>query len=107
MEDKDLIFHSGPYVLGERGMHLNKWTKWTLDFGPKNDVPYAVPVWVRLPYLPLHCWSDDALHCIGNSNGRYIDQVEPKENIFSCARIYIEVYLEKGILEELIITLDN
>jgi hypothetical protein len=35
-EDKDLIFHSGPYFLGERGMYFNKWT---LDFNPENNVP--------------------------------------------------------------------
>jgi hypothetical protein len=30
-EDRDLIFHSGPYFMGERGMYLNKWTP---DFSP-------------------------------------------------------------------------
>jgi hypothetical protein len=84
-------------------MYLNKWT---LDFSPKNDVPSIVSVWVWLLHL-LHCWSDDALRCIGNSIGRYIDCAKPKENIFSCARICVKVDLEKGILEAMVISLDN
>jgi hypothetical protein len=73
-EDKDLIFRSGPYFLGARDMYLNKWTP---DFSLENGVPTVVLVWVELPHIPLHCWSDDALRSIGNSIGRYIDKVEP------------------------------
>ena len=85
-------------------MYLNKWT---LDFSSENDVPSVVPVWVQFPYIPLHCWNDDALRYIGNSIGHYIDRVEPKENIFSYARICIEIDLEKGILEAVVTILDN
>jgi hypothetical protein len=87
-EDKDLFFRRSPYFLGERGMNMYKWTS---NFNLENDVPSVVPSWVRLPHLPLHCWSDDALHCISNSLGCYIDGEEPKENMFSCARICNEV----------------
>lgn len=76
-EGRDLTFRNSPYFLGAWGMHLNKWTP---NFNPKNDVPSTVSVWVCLPHPPLHCWRDDALRCIGNSLGRYIDRVEPKEN---------------------------
>jgi hypothetical protein len=58
MEDMDRIFCSGLYFLGAREMYLNKWTP---NFSPENDVPSVVSVWVWLPHLPLHCWSDDAL----------------------------------------------
>jgi hypothetical protein len=36
-EDRDLIFLSVSYFLGVRGMYLNTWT---VDFSPKNDVPF-------------------------------------------------------------------
>lgn len=78
-------------------MYLNKWTP---DFSFENDIPSVVLVWICLPHLPLHCWSDDAVCCIGN-------RVEPKENIFSCARICVEVDVEKGILKAVLISLDN
>ena len=51
-EDRDLIFRNGPYFMGPRGMYLNKWD---LSFNPEKDIPKAVPVWVKLPHLPLHC----------------------------------------------------
>ena len=50
-EDKDLIFRSGPYFMGPRGLYLNQWT---LSFDPEKDVPLVVSVWVRLPHLLLH-----------------------------------------------------
>jgi hypothetical protein len=92
------------YLLGARGMHLNKWTPY---FSRENDVPSVVPVWVHLPHLPLHFWSDDTLRCIGNSIGKYIDRAEPKEKIFSYARICVEVDLEKGIPKAVLISLYN
>jgi hypothetical protein len=89
-EDRDLIFRSGSYLLGAMGMYPYQWTP---DFIPENDVPLIVPMWVRFLHLPLHCWIDDALRCIGNSIGKSIDHGEPKGNIFSCARICVEVDL--------------
>ena len=65
-----------------RGLYLNRWT---LDFDPELDVRSAVPVWVRLPHLPLHWWSDDSVRAIGNGVGKYIDRSEPKGNMQACA----------------------
>ena len=91
--DGDLIFRNGPYFMGPQGLYLNKWT---LDFDPSQDVPFAVPVRVRLPHLPLHFWSSNALESIGNKLGKYIDRAYRKEQ-FSCARICVEVDLEIGL----------
>src|SRR6266849_5596320 len=62
-EDRDLIFRNGPYFMGTQGLYLNKWTP---DFDPSVDLPKEVPVWVRLPNLPVHCWDLDSLQKIGN-----------------------------------------
>ena len=59
--DRDLIFRNGPYFMGPQGLYLNKWTP---DFDPNQDVPSAIPVWVRLPHLPLHCWNSRSLEAI-------------------------------------------
>lgn len=48
VNDRNLIFRNGPYFMGPQGLYLNKWTP---DFDPTQDVPSAVPVWVRLPQL--------------------------------------------------------
>ena len=86
--------------MGPQGLYLNKWTP---DFDPSLDVPSAVPVWVRLPHLPLHCWNSDSLEAIGNTLGKYIDKDDRKDQ-FSYARIYVEVDLEIGLSEAINLT---
>jgi hypothetical protein len=49
-EDCDLVFRSGPYFMGSRGLFL---APWTIDFNPEVEIT-AAHVWVRLPHLPLH-----------------------------------------------------
>ena len=92
-EYRDLIFQNGPYFMGPQGLYLNKWT-----FDPTQDVLSDVPVWVRLPHLPLHCQNSKSLETIGNKLGKYID-MEKRKYQYLCARICVEVYLEIGIPE--------
>lgn len=79
-----------------RGLYLNRWTS---NFDPELDVPNDVPVWMRLPHLPLHCWGDESVKEIGNVVGKYINKSSRKENMHACARICIEVDLGKGLLK--------
>jgi hypothetical protein len=92
-EDINLIFRNGPYFMGPQGLYLNKWSP---DFDLTQDVPSVVPVWVRLPHLPLHCWNLKSLESIGNTLGKYIDKADRKDQ-YSCARICVEVDLEVGL----------
>lgn len=94
-EDKDLIFRNGPYFMGPQGLYLNKCTP---DFDPSVDVPTAVPMWVRLPNLQMHCWNWESLKHIGNTLGKFIDRTNNKDQ-YKCDRICIEVDLEVGLLE--------
>lgn len=104
VEDRNLIFRNGPYFMDTRGLYLNRWTP---DFDPEMDVPNAVPVWVRLPHLPLHCWADESVRAIGNAIGKYVDRSEPKENMYACARICVEVDLGKGLPEAVKLRVDH
>jgi hypothetical protein len=72
--DRDLIFKSGPYFMGSRGMYLNHWT---LGFSIENEIPSAVPFSVYRPFFPFHCWNGETMRRIGNTLGQYIDYVEP------------------------------
>eukprot|EP00253_Pinus_taeda_P014586 PITA_14586 len=76
--------------MGPQGLYLNKWTP---DFDPAVDVPSAIPVWVRLPNLPMHCWNWESLMHIRNTLGKFIDRANNKDQ-FDCARICVEVDLE-------------
>jgi hypothetical protein len=102
-EDRDLIFRSGPYFMGTQGLYLNRWSP---DFDPTVDVPKEVPVWVRLPNLPIHCWNTPALEKIGNTLGRFIDKADHKGQ-YSCARICVEVDLEVGLPEAIKLSLGS
>ena len=90
--------------MGLRGMYLNKWD---LSFDLEKDIPKAVSVWVKLPHLPLHCWNDEDFQAIGNTLGKYIDKLELKSPMFSCARICVEVDLEKGLPEAINLSIDG
>eukprot|EP00253_Pinus_taeda_P029321 PITA_29321 len=103
-EDKNLIFRNRPYFMDSRGLYLNKWT---VDFDPELDVPSAVPIWVRLPHLPLHCWGDELVRAIGNVVGRFIDRSEPKDNMQACAHRCVEVDLDKGLPEAIKLKVDD
>ena len=99
-DDRDLIFCNSSYFMGPRGLYLNKWSP---DFDPTQDIQSAVPVWVRLPHFPLHCWSSESLEAIGNKLRKYINRAERKDQ-FSCARICVEVDLEIGLHEAINLT---
>lgn len=88
--------------MGPQGLYLNKWNP---EFDPTQDVPSAIPVWVQLPHLPLHCWNTKSLETIGNKLGKYIDQAKRRDQ-YSCA-ICVEVYLEEGLPEAIKLTVAN
>jgi len=102
-EDCDLVFRSGPYFMGSRGLFLAPWTP---DFNPEAEIT-AAPVWVRLPHLPLHLWGIESLEDIGNKLGRYLDKADPKGDQYTCARICVEVNLEKGLPEAIKLSLGD
>jgi hypothetical protein len=102
--DRDLIFRSRIYSMGSKGMYLNSLTP---DFNTENDIPNAIPVWVRLPFLLLHCWNNETIGSIGNIIGKFIDREEPKDGLKSFVCIYLKVDLEKGLPEATNLTLDK
>jgi hypothetical protein len=102
-EDRDLVFRNGPYFMGTQGLYLNKWSP---DFNPLMDMPKEVPVWVRLPNLPIHCWDNESLLRIGNGVGRFIDKADHKGQ-YTCARICVEVNLEAGLPEAVKLTVGS
>jgi hypothetical protein len=103
IEDRDHIFIYGPYFLGSRGMFLSHWT---LDFNPDMEISSA-PVWIRLPCLPLIFWGEVTFKAIGNKLGRFITHFEPKGNIYTCARICVDMEFSKGFPEAIQLNVDG
>lgn len=85
--------------MGPQGLYLNKWTP---DFDLVVDVPKELPVWVRLPNLPVHCWNWDFLRHIGNALGKFIDRANNKDQ-YDYDKICVEVDLEVGLPEAITI----
>jgi len=100
--NRDPIFRNGPYFMVSRGMYLKKWMP---KFCLEKDIPSAVPVSVRFPFLPLHYWNEKTLKHIGNALGRFIDRAEQRDGIQSRACLCVEVDMEKGLPEEIQLTL--
>jgi hypothetical protein len=55
----------------------------------------------------LSLLGDEVLKSIGDTLGKFIDTVEPKSTMYSCARICVEVNMEKGLPKEIKLRLDD
>ncbi|KAM3203149.1 hypothetical protein P3L10_030775 [Capsicum annuum] len=56
--ERDEVFVSGPYTLASRPIILKAWTN---EFNLHEKVLKTIPLWVKLPTLPLNYWSNKAL----------------------------------------------
>ncbi|XP_058769354.1 uncharacterized protein LOC131643216 [Vicia villosa] len=90
IEDKDLILMKGPYTIHNVPMILRDWSP---DFNFKRDSIRTLPLWVKLPQLPLHLWGARSLGKIGSVIGKplYTDECTANKLRVSYARILVEV----------------
>ena len=61
MEDRNREFEGGWYFFNKVGLFIKPWH---MGFNLVEETPSWVPMWVRLPRLPLEFWRDDILHSI-------------------------------------------
>lgn len=95
-EDRDDIFHNGPYIMDSWGMYLNHWN---LDFDLEVDIPSTIFVWVNLPHFPPYCWSDQSLEAIWNVARKYVDKFDPKEVCLQVPKfVWKSIYRETSII---------
>lgn len=68
-----------------------------------------MPVWLRLHGLPLHFWNNKVLISIGNSMGKFLKMDEDRaiRQIFTFARIYVEVDLSQGLPNHITLNFSN
>ncbi|CAO2821070.1 unnamed protein product [Amaranthus hypochondriacus] len=94
------ILKGGPYFLNRTPMVVKKWN---CKFDFKEEVMRVIPVWVRLPNLPLHCWGEDTLSRIVSAIGVPIlaDECTAKQIKVSYARVLVEVDITKEFVKDI------
>ncbi|XP_070040441.1 uncharacterized protein [Nicotiana tomentosiformis] len=75
--DHDEVLYSGPHMLNNRPVIVKVWEA---GFDFNKEVLRMIPLWIKLPNLPLNCWSTTSLSCIGSVLGRpvYADECTTK-----------------------------
>ncbi|KAK4726490.1 hypothetical protein R3W88_031407 [Solanum pinnatisectum] len=89
-EERDRVLCSGPHYL-LRGPVIIK--PWDPDFNFKEEILTIIPLWVKLPNLPLNSWNSVVLSKIGSSLGKplYADECTTQTSRISFARILVEM----------------
>ncbi|XP_058726404.1 uncharacterized protein LOC131597745 [Vicia villosa] len=100
MDDKDLVLMKGPYTIHNMPMLL---TDWKPNFDLKKDMLHTIPIWVKLPHLPLHLWGQRSLSKIGSALGTPLvtDECTTNKLRVSYARILVEMDVTKPPITEI------
>ncbi|CAO2826291.1 unnamed protein product [Amaranthus hypochondriacus] len=94
------ILKGGPYFINRAPIIVKKWNR---DFDFKDEILRVIPVWVRLPNLPLHCWGEEALSRIVSAIGVPIlaDECTTKQLKVSYARVLVEVDVTQDFVKDI------
>lgn len=81
--------------------------KWSLSFDFRDEVLRKLPVWFKLPKLPLPCWGMNSLSRIGSLVGIPLaaDECTTKQLRVNYARILIEMDATKLIPESVLVVM--
>ncbi|XP_058784590.1 uncharacterized protein LOC131659416 [Vicia villosa] len=104
-DDMDAVLMRGPYTIRNIPMLLREWRP---DFNLKTDLLRTLPIWIKLPQLPLHLWGATSLNKIGSAIGIPLvtDECTTHKLRVSYARILVEIDITQKLLDEITIT-DN
>ncbi|KAK2420095.1 hypothetical protein QL285_030882 [Trifolium repens] len=102
LTDKDAVVMKGPYTIRNMPMLLRDWKP---DFSLKRDMLRTLPIWVKLPQLPLYLWGVRSLSKIGSAIGNPLVTDECTANKFrvSYARILVEMDVTQELPQEITI----
>ncbi|XP_056689965.1 uncharacterized protein [Spinacia oleracea] len=90
VDDRNTIMSGGPYTFFNKPMIIKPWSS---EFNFYEEVLRVIPLWVRLPNLPLNCWSSDSLSRIASLLGVPVcaDDCTSRQQRVSFARILVEM----------------
>lgn len=75
MADQNRVFEGGPYFHNQVGLFIKPWH---VHFNPLEELPNRVPVWVRLPRLPVEFYRDDVLQLMASLLGNLVGSSQKK-----------------------------
>lgn len=72
---------------------------WTPSFKLHDEVLRCVPIWVKFPNLPLHCWTVDSLSRIASTLGQPVcaDECTSRQLRISFARVLVDIDITKEL----------
>ncbi|XP_075110496.1 uncharacterized protein LOC142181498 [Nicotiana tabacum] len=96
VEERNEVLYSGSCTINNKPIITKAWTT---DFDFNEEVLKTLPLWVKLPNLPLNCWGMDSLSRIGSGLGIpvYADECTTKVERISYARILVEIDITKPL----------
>lgn len=96
-EELHEVLYSGPHMIYGRPMIVKAWAP---NFNFNDEILRTIPLWVRLPNLPLNCWSSDSLSRLGSVVGVPVcaDEYTTNQSRISYARLLIEVDITKELI---------
>ncbi|KAK1275686.1 hypothetical protein QJS04_geneDACA016795 [Acorus gramineus] len=91
-----------PWTLDHRPFILRKWTP---QVRMEPERLSSIPLWIRLPNLPLHLWEEDCLSRIGSLLGvpLYADSATLRCSQASYARICVEVQASTPLPDSILV----
>lgn len=95
-DDMHTVLHSGPHMFYGKPAIVKPWSD-KFDF--HAEILRVVPLWVKLPNLPLNCWTTATLSRIGSALGVPIcaDSCTSRQLRVSFARLLVEIYVTKAL----------
>ncbi|CAK8530536.1 unnamed protein product [Lathyrus sativus] len=101
-KDKETVMMKGSYTIRNIPMILKEWQT---SFNLKRDLLRTLPIWVKLPQLPLHLWGGKSLSKIGSAIRKPLvtDECTANKLHVSYARLLIKVDITQQLIDEIAI----
>lgn len=99
-EDHRQILCNGTWMIGKYIMYIQKWYP---NSGLDDEFVVQVPIWIKLPGLPMEYWEEDMFAGIDNAFGELlsIDPVTASKRRLIYARIRVGVGPDTDMPEEI------
>ncbi|XP_058733321.1 uncharacterized protein LOC131604923 [Vicia villosa] len=99
-DDRDEVLMKGPYTIQNMPMIIMEWRP---DFSMAKDMLRTIPIWIKLPNLPLPLWGVNSLGKIGSAVGNplFTDECTAGKLRVSYARMLVEVDVTQKLCEEI------